>query len=251
MRKKIIAGNWKMNKTNSDAAKFISENFLNINLSDNVELVFCVPYPALCRVNNALKMAQSKIYVGAQNMHWQDNGAYTGEISADMLLDVGVKYVILGHSERREYFLETNEIINKKAKKALEKGLTPIVCVGESLEIREKGEAIEFVRSQIQEVFNGITADDAKKIVVAYEPIWAIGTGKTASKEQAEEICKDIREQLSKLYSDNISQEIIIQYGGSVTPDNAKELFSMPNIDGALVGGASLKPDFIKIIEAC
>lgn len=246
MRKKIIAGNWKMNKNYNEAIELINSLKNDIN-TDLVDVVVCVPFVDLIPVSEAIK--DTKINLGAQNIHFEDSGAYTGEISADMLKSIGVKYVIIGHSERRAYFSETDEIVNKKIKKALEHNITPILCVGETLEERELDVTFEVVRIQIKKAFAGISIENAKNVVIAYEPIWAIGTGKVATKEQAQEVCLEIRNVISEIYSKEIANEIRIQYGGSVTGDTANELFNMPDIDGGLVGGASLKKDFIKIVN--
>ena len=244
-RTKIIAGNWKMNKTPSQAVELIKELIPAVKESD-ADVVICTPAIDLAIATELTK--GTNIAVGAENMHWEESGAYTGEISADMLLDLGVKYVIIGHSERREYFAETDETVNKKVKKALEKGLTPILCCGETLEQREAGIMEDFIRMQIKLDMAGVAADDAKKVVIAYEPIWAIGTGKTATADQAEEVCALIRETIKELYDDATADAIRIQYGGSMNAGNAVELLSKPNIDGGLIGGASLKaPDFSKI----
>lgn len=244
-RKKIIAGNWKMNKTPSQAKELIEELIPLVSVSD-ADVVICTPAVDLAIATELTK--DTNIAVGAENMHWEESGAYTGEISADMLLDLGVKYVIIGHSERREYFAETDETVNKKVKKALEKGLTPILCCGETLQQREMGIMKEFVRMQIKADFLGIEADDAKKVVIAYEPIWAIGTGKTATADQADEACGIIRNVIAEIYDAPTAEAIRIQYGGSMNAGNAVELLSKPNIDGGLIGGASLKaPDFSKI----
>lgn len=246
MRKKIIAGNWKMNKTPKEALELVALLKEKVN-TDESDVVFCVPAIDLIPVIDALK--GTKIAVGAQNMHFEENGAYTGEIAPAMLTEIGVKYVVLGHSERREYFAETDETVNKKVKKALEHGLIPIMCCGETLEQRELGINIEFVRMQVKAGLAGISAEDVKKVIIAYEPIWAIGTGKTASKEQAEEVCAAIRQVLGEVYGKAVAEEVRIQYGGSVNGKNAAELFAMDNIDGGLVGGASLKEEFEKIVN--
>ena len=244
-RKKIIAGNWKMNKTPSQAAELINELIPLVKESD-ADVVICTPAVDIAVAAELTK--GTNIAVGAQNLHWEESGAYTGEISADMLLDLGVEYVIIGHSERREYFAETDETVNKKVKKALEKGLTPILCCGETLQQREMGIMKEFVRMQIKADFLSISAEDAKKVVIAYEPIWAIGTGKTATADQADEACGIIREVIAEIYDEATAEVIRIQYGGSMNAGNAVELLSKPNIDGGLIGGASLKaPDFSKI----
>lgn len=245
MRKKIIAGNWKMNMTPSEAVKLVEELKPLVN-NEEADVVFCVPAIDIVPVVEACK--GSNIEVGAENMYFEEKGAYTGEISPAMLVDAGVKYVILGHSERREYFKETDEDINKKMKKAFEHGLTPIMCCGESLTQREQGITIDWIRQQVKIGFQGISASDAAKAVIAYEPIWAIGTGKTATTEQAEEVCKAIRECIAEIYDEATAENIRIQYGGSVNAGNAAELFAQPDIDGGLVGGASLKPDFGKVV---
>ena len=245
MRKTIVAGNWKMNKTPGQTSEFLADMRAKLSQSKS-DAVFCVPAICIPAAVEALK--GSGVAVGAQNMHFEENGAYTGETAPAMLKEAGVKYVIIGHSERRAYYAETDETVNKKAIKALEHGLIPILCVGETLKEREQGITIDLVRMQVKIAFNGISKSDATKTVVAYEPVWAIGTGKTATSQQAEEVCSAIRKVLYELYSD-AAEEIRIQYGGSVTPDNAAELFGMPNIDGGLVGGASLKPDFDKIVN--
>lgn len=246
MRKKIIAGNWKMNKTPSEAVALVNE-LKPLVANDEADVVFCVPAIDIIPVMDAVK--GTNIQVGAENMYYQESGAYTGEISPAMLTDVGVKYVIIGHSERREYFAETDETVNKKVLKAFEHGLTPIVCCGETLTQREQGITIDWIRQQIKVAFLNVTSEQAKKAVIAYEPIWAIGTGKTATSEQAEEVCKAIRDCIAEIYDDSTAEEIRIQYGGSVNAGNAAELFAKPDIDGGLVGGASLKADFGKIVN--
>ena len=245
-RKILAAGNWKMNKTPSEAAAAI-EAMKATCASDEVEVLLCVPAIDIPAAMEAAK--GSNIQIGAENVYFKDSGAYTGEISADMLLDVGVKYVILGHSERREYFAETNETVNAKMIQCFAKGLVPIMCCGESLEPREQGVTMDFIRQQVKVGFLGLTADQAKAAVIAYEPIWAIGTGKTATSEQAEEVCKGIRDLICELYGKEVAEEIRILYGGSVNASNAAELFGKEDIDGGLVGGASLKPDFGKIVN--
>jgi len=246
LRKKIIAGNWKMNKTPTEAKAF-AESLVSGLKDAESDVVFCVPFTDICSVKSVI--ANTNIALGAQNMHFEAQGAYTGEISAQMLIDAGVTYVIIGHSERRQYFAETDETVNLKLKAALAANLIPIVCVGESLTQREQGITEDLVRQQIKIAFLGVPKDDALKTVVAYEPIWAIGTGKTATSEQAQEVCAAIRACLKELYGE-ASEKIRVQYGGSVTAANASELFSMPDIDGGLVGGASLKSDFIQIAKA-
>lgn len=246
MRKKIVAGNWKMNKTPSEAVK-LAEMLKQYVDTDKVDVVFCVPAIDIIPVGNVIK--GTNIALGAENMYFEESGAYTGEISPAMLVDAGVKYVILGHSERRQYFAETDETVNKKVKKALEHGLTPIMCCGETLEQREQGITIDFVRMQIKCGLNGLTTDEAVKVVIAYEPIWAIGTGKTATSEEAEEVCCAIRGVIREMYGDEAAENIRIQYGGSVNGKNAAELFAMKDIDGGLVGGASLKEEFKDIVN--
>lgn len=246
MRRKIIAGNWKMNKTPSQAVALINE-LKPLVVTDEADVVFCVPAISLITAIEAVK--GTNIAIGAQNMHFEESGAYTGEIAPNMLTEIGVKYVILGHSERREYFAETNETVNKKVLKAFEHGLIPIICCGETLTQREQGITIDFVRQQIKIAFLGVSAEQAKTAVIAYEPIWAIGTGKVATTEQAEEVCKAIRECIAEIYDGPTAEAIRIQYGGSVTAASAADLFSQPNIDGGLVGGASLKADFGKIVN--
>ena len=246
MRRKIIAGNWKMNKTPSEAVKLIEE-LKPLVANDDVDVVFCVPAVDLVPAIEAVK--GTNIAIGAENMYFQESGAYTGEISPNMLTDIGVKYVIIGHSERREYFAETDETVNKKVLKAFEHGITPIICCGESLTQREQGITIDWIHQQIKIAFLNVTSAQAKEAVIAYEPIWAIGTGKVATSEQAEEVCAAIRACIAEIFDDTTAEAIRIQYGGSVSASSAPELFAMPNIDGGLVGGASLKPDFGKIVN--
>ena len=246
MRKKIIAGNWKMNKTPSEAVALIDE-LKPLVANDEVDVVFCVPAIDIVPAVEASK--DTNINIGAENLYFEESGAYTGEIAPNMLTDAGVKYVIIGHSERREYFAETDETVNKKVLKAIEHGITPIICCGETLEQREQGITIDWVRMQIKIAYQGVSADDAKDTVIAYEPIWAIGTGKTATSDQAEEVCAAIRECIKEVYDEATADAIRIQYGGSMNADNAAELLAKPNIDGGLVGGASLKADFGKIVN--
>lgn len=246
MRKKIIAGNWKMNKTPSEAVALVNE-LKPLVANEDVDVVFCVPAIDIIPCLEAAK--GSNIEIGAENMYFQENGAYTGEIAPNMLTDVGVKYVIIGHSERREYFAESDETVNKKVLKAFEHGLTPIICCGESLTQREQGITIDWIRQQIKIAFLNVTADQAKTAVIAYEPIWAIGTGKVATTEQAQEVCAAIRACIGEIYDEATAEAIRIQYGGSVSAGSAPELFAQPDIDGGLVGGASLKPDFGKIVN--
>ena len=247
MRKKVIAGNWKMNMLPNEAIEYI-QAFEPMVKDSKAEIILCVPYIDLfyCLMN-----AQgTNIKIGAQNMHFEETGAYTGEDSAKMLKSIGVEYVIIGHSERRQYFNETDQTVNKKIKVAFENELKPIVCVGETLEQRENGETEKIITSQTRLALDGLTAEQIKNTIIAYEPIWAIGTGKTATSEDANNSIKAIREELKKLYGENVSEEVIIQYGGSVKSSNAKELFESSDIDGGLVGGASLKPEeFSKIVN--
>ena len=245
-RRKIIAGNWKMNMTPTEAVELVN-TLKPLVATEDADVVFCVPAIDIIPVVEAAK--GSNIQVGAENMYFEEKGAYTGEISPNMLTDAGVKYVILGHSERREYFAETNETVNKKMLKAFEHGLTPIMCCGETLEQREQGVTMDFIRQQVKVGMQNVTADQAKTMVIAYEPIWAIGTGKTATTEQAEEVCKGIRECVAEVYDEATAEAIRIQYGGSVNAGNAAELFAQADIDGGLVGGASLKADFGKIVN--
>ena len=245
-RKKIIAGNWKMNMTPSEAVELVN-TLKSLVVTEEADVVFCVPAIDIIPVVEAAK--GSNIQVGAENMYFEEKGAYTGEISPNMLTDAGVKYVVLGHSERREYFAETNETVNKKMLKAFEHGLTPIMCCGETLEQREQGVTMDFIRQQVKVGFQNVTADQAKTAVIAYEPIWAIGTGKTATTEQAEEVCAGIRACIAEVYDEATAEAIRIQYGGSVNPATAPDLFVQNDIDGGLVGGASLKADFGKIVN--
>ncbi len=247
MRKKIIAGNWKMNYCVNKAEEFVSQIKDTIN-TDEVDVVICPNFVALDRISDLIYGTNIKL--GAQNVYFEDKGAYTGETSVNMLAAVGVSYCIVGHSERRQYFNETDEIVNKKAKKLLEKDIAPIVCVGETLEERESEKMYEVVEKQVRNSLDGIDKDLVmNKVVIAYEPIWAIGTGKTATAEQANEMCKYIREIIAKMYDEETSQKVRIQYGGSVKPSNASEILNMSDIDGALVGGASLTNDFVAIVN--
>ena len=245
-RKKIIAGNWKMNMTPSQAVELVN-TLKPLVVNDEVDVVFCVPAIDLVPVMEATK--GTNIQVGAENMYFEDKGAYTGEIAPAMLTDIGVKYVIIGHSERREYFAETDETVNKKVLKAFEYGLTPIICCGETLTQREQGITLDWIRQQIKIAFQNVTAEQAASAVIAYEPIWAIGTGKVATTEQAQEVCGAIRACIAEVYDEVTAVAIRIQYGGSVSAASAPELFAQPDIDGGLVGGASLKPDFGKIVN--
>ena len=246
MRKKIIAGNWKMNKTPSETVTLLNE-LKPLVANEEVDVVFCVPAISLTTAIEATK--GTNIQIGAENMHFEENGAFTGEIAPNMLTDIGVKYVIIGHSERREYFAETDETVNKKVLKAFEHGITPIICCGETLTQREQGVTIDFIRQQIKIAFLSVTADQAKTAVIAYEPIWAIGTGKVATTEQAQEVCAAIRQCIGEIYDEATAAAIRIQYGGSVSASSAPELFAQADIDGGLVGGASLKADFGKIVN--
>jgi len=245
-RRNIIAGNWKMNMTPSEAVELVN-TLKPLVKNDEADVVFCVPAIDIIPAMEAAK--GSNIEIGAENMYFEEKGAYTGEISPAMLTDAGVNYVILGHSERREYFAETDSTVNAKAKKAFEHGLTPIICCGETLTQREQGVTIDFIRQQIKIAFLDITAEQAATAVIAYEPIWAIGTGKVATTQQAQEVCAAIRACIAEIYDGKTAEAIRIQYGGSVSADSASELFAQPDIDGGLVGGASLKPDFGKIVN--
>ena len=235
-----------MNMTPSQAVALCAE-LKDLVKNDEVDVVYCVPAIDIVPVVEAVK--GTNVAVGAENMYFEEKGAYTGEISAAMLVDAGVKYVIIGHSERRDYFKEDDALLNKKVKKAFEAGLTPILCCGETLEQREMGVTMDWIRLQIKSDLAGITADQVKSMVIAYEPIWAIGTGKTATTEQAEEVCKGIRECIAEIYDAATADAVRIQYGGSVNAATAPELFAQPDIDGGLVGGASLKADFGKIVN--
>ncbi|WP_195611801.1 triose-phosphate isomerase [[Clostridium] symbiosum] len=245
-RRKIVAGNWKMNMTPSEAVALVN-TLKPLVASDETDVVFCVPAIDIIPVAEACK--GTNIAVGAENMYYEEKGAYTGEIAPNMLTDAGVKYVIIGHSERREYFTESDETVNKKVLKAFEHGLTPIICCGETLTQREQGITIDWIRQQIKIAFLNVTAEQAKAAVIAYEPIWAIGTGKTATTEQAEEVCAAIRACIREIYDEATAEAIRIQYGGSVNGGNAAELFAQADIDGGLVGGASLKEEFGKIVN--
>ena len=247
MRRKVIAGNWKMNMLPNEAINYIEE-FAPLVKDAEAEVILCVPYTDLFY---ALLNAQgTNIKIGAQNMHFEEKGAYTGEVSGQMLKSIGVEYVIIGHSERREYFAETDETVNKKIKAAFNYGLKPIVCVGEKLEQRENGTAKEIITAQTEKALEGLTNEQVENTIIAYEPIWAIGTGKTATSEDANESIKWIRAKIAEIYGNETAEKVIIQYGGSVKSTNAKELFSTSDIDGGLVGGASLKPEeFSKIVN--
>ena len=247
MRRKVIAGNWKMNMLPNDAINFIEKLSILTKETQN-EVIICAPYTDLFY---ALLMAQNThIKIGAQNMHFEKKGAFTGEISGEMLKTIRVEYVIIGHSERREYFAETDETVNKKVKAAYEVGLKPILCVGETLEQREQGKTEEVITNQTEKALEGLSKEQVEEVIIAYEPIWAIGTGKTATAEDAENSIKAIREKIATQYGNEVAQKVIIQYGGSVKSGNSKELFDMPDIDGGLVGGASLDAEeFAKIVN--
>jgi len=250
MRTPIIAGNWKMYKTNSEAVDLV-KNLINLVCdANNVEVVVCPPFTALESISELLTSGQTNVGLGAQNMHWEDEGAYTGEISPLMLKELKVKYVIIGHSERRAYFNEDDESVNRKVKAAFSHDLNPIVCVGESLEERENGMTQKVVQRQIFEGLKDLSADDAKSLVVAYEPIWAIGTGKSATAQDANDVIRHIRAVIGSMFGPEFAKELRIQYGGSVKPENVSELMDEPDIDGALVGGASLDAaSFAKIVK--
>ena len=245
-RKKIIAGNWKMNMTPTEAVA-LCETLKPLVQNPEVDVVYCVPAIDIIPVKQAI--AGTNVHLGAENVYFEESGAFTGEISPAMLKDAGVEYVIIGHSERRGYFGETDQDINKKLLKLLEHGFNPIVCCGESLEQRESGITMDWINMQIKIAFQGVTADQAKGVVIAYEPIWAIGTGKTATTAQAEEVCKGIRETICGLYDEATAAAIRIQYGGSMNAKNCAELLAEPDIDGGLIGGAALKPDFGTIVN--
>ena len=245
-RKPVIAGNWKMNKTAKETVEFFDKYLAQID-SDSVEVVVCPTFTSLAAAVEATK--GSNVGVGAQNIYYKDSGAFTGEVTADMIVEAGCKYVIIGHSERRQYFNETDEGVNLKLKKALEKGLVPIPCVGETLEERESGKAFDVLKEQTTKALEGIDAEDAKKIILAYEPVWAIGTGKTATDDQANEACGYIRKLVAEIYDEDVAEAMRILYGGSVNAGNVKNLMAMSDIDGALVGGASLKEAFVTLVN--
>jgi len=249
MRKKVIAGNWKMNKVSDEANQFMDDIKSKVPNSDNVDAIVCAPFPFLPSLVE--KAEGTSVKIAAQNMHFEESGAFTGEVSPAMLKSIGVTHVVLGHSERRELFAETDETVNKKTQAAFKHELTPIVCVGETLEQREANETKTFVETQIKKALEGLTAEQVAETIIAYEPIWAIGTGKTASSEDANEVCSHIRNVVKALTSEEIAEKVIIQYGGSVKPANIDELLTQSDIDGALVGGASLEPDsFLQLVEA-
>jgi triosephosphate isomerase len=248
MRKPIIAGNWKMFKTRDEALQFVYNINMKLPSTEYVESVVCAQSPLL---RDLVKRQGDNLRVGAQNMHYLDNGAYTGEVSAQLLENIGVSYVVLGHSERRAYYNETDESVNKKVHQAFRYGLTPIVCCGESLETREANKTDGFVKAQVEKALKGLGAEQVKELVLAYEPIWAIGTGKTATSEMANDTIKGIRNVVKGLFGEEVSEAVRIQYGGSVKPANVDELLSMSDIDGALVGGASLDPEsFLTLVNA-
>lgn len=248
-RKTIVAGNWKMHKTVSETRQFTEVLKNSLPRAKRCSIVLCVPYVNIPAAMKVLK--DSRIAVAAQNLHWEEKGAFTGEVSASMLAELGVKYVLIGHSERREYFGETDLTVNKKMQAALQAGLRPILCVGETLEQRELGVTAELIAYQVKAALNGVTAEEMRHVVIAYEPVWAIGTGKTATPEQAGEVCSAIRAVLRKLYGARIARGATIQYGGSMNPQNAPQLLAQPDVDGGLIGSASLSTDdFLQIILA-
>ena len=248
-RRTVIAGNWKMNFTPDEATAFINEIKPMVAGKDNCDIIFCAPYVTIAAAMEAAK--GSNIKIGAENVHYEAKGAYTGEVSAQMLRAIGVEYVIIGHSERRQYFGETDITVNKKVHAALDAGLRPIVCVGESLDQRQLGVTMELIAYQVKAALAGVPAEKMRQIVIAYEPIWAIGTGKTATAEQANEVCEAIRTVIRKLYGARVARAVTIQYGGSMNAKNAAELLAQPDVDGGLIGGASLKPvDFMEIVKA-
>ena len=246
-RKAIIAGNWKMNKTPTEAGLLLDDLIPQVEHA-GCEVVVCVPATDLAVA--VANCAGTNVHVGAQNVHFEKSGAFTGEISADMLVDLGVEYVVIGHSERRQYFAETDETVNKRTKAALAAGLKPIICVGESLDQREQGVTEELVRMQVKIALGGVSAEELKNVVIAYEPIWAIGTGRTATADQAQEVCAAIRKVVGELYGEDAAKGLTVQYGGSMNAGNAAELLSKPDVDGGLIGGASLKADQFAIIVA-
>jgi len=248
-RKPVIAGNWKMNQLHSGTKDFMDELKPLLPKTRSCETVLCVPYPLLYGMVKACR--GTRVAVGAQDVSVHDKGAYTGEVSAAMLKDLGVKYCIVGHSERRAYHGETDQLVNQKAKKLLEAGITPIICVGETLDERERGLTMDLISLQVRGTLNGLTDAEVRRCVIAYEPVWAIGTGKTATAEQAQEVCEHIRGVIRKLYDAKTARSTVIQYGGSMNAKNAAELLACPDIDGGLIGGASLKPaDFSVIVKA-
>ncbi|WP_420576695.1 triose-phosphate isomerase [Ekhidna sp.] len=252
MRKKIVAGNWKMNCTLPEGKKLASEviHMVEDEVNNDADVILIPPFIHLTGIHSLIG-SSNNIFLGAQNCHQHQSGAFTGEVSAEMLISAGATYVILGHSERREYFHETDELLADKVSFALDNNLTPIFCCGEKLEVREAGKHEDLVKTQVEKALFGLTKDQIKKVVIAYEPVWAIGTGKTATAEQAQEMHAFIRKQIADKYSQDVADSISILYGGSVKPENAKEIFSQPDVDGGLIGGASLKSrDFTNIVKA-
>jgi triosephosphate isomerase len=248
MRCPLIAGNWKMNNNSAESVKLVSQLREMISDAEGVEVVVAPPYTSLCSVAAAIK--DSNIFLSAQNTFWEESGAFTGEISPSMLKDIGCQYTIIGHSERRQYFGETNETVNKRLKAALKVSLTTIVCIGETLEEREAGKTLAVIEQQVREGLNGLSSDEMEKVVIAYEPVWAIGTGKTATPDQAQEVHHFIRKQIAHIFSEKVAEKIRVLYGGSVKSDNVDQLMAQKDIDGALVGGASLKADsFARIVK--
>lgn len=249
MRKNVIAGNWKMNKNFSEANQFVEDVVKNVSQSERVEAIVCAPFPYLASLVEKAK--GSHVQISAQNMHDADDGAFTGEVSPVMLKDLGVTHVVLGHSERREYFAETDETVNRKAHAAFKHDLTPIICVGETLKQREANETMTHIKSQVEKALTGLSAEQITEAIIAYEPIWAIGTGKTASSEDANNVCAHVRQVIEEISTKDVAEKVIIQYGGSVKPDNIEELLAQSDIDGALVGGASLEVEsFLQLVEA-
>lgn len=249
MRKKVVAGNWKMHKLAEEANAFINEVKTQLKMNDHVEAIICAPFPFLASLVEKAKGTDIKI--GAQNMHFEESGAYTGEVSPSMLKDLGVTHVIIGHSERREYFNETDDMVNRKLHAAFKHGLIPILCVGETLAQREANETLTHIEDQVNEALNGLSDEQIAQTIIAYEPIWAIGTGKTATSQDANDICLHIRQVVEKRTSLDVAEQVVIQYGGSVKPSNIEELLAESDIDGALVGGASLEVDsFVQLVEA-
>ena len=247
MRRKVVAGNWKMNMTPSEAVALVKKLKPNMENSD-VDVIFCVPSIDIVPVVEACK--GTKISVGAENMYYEEKGAYTGEVSPQMLVDAGVSYVIIGHSERRQYFKEDNEMVNRKIRKAIEHNIIPIICCGETLEEREAGITLTLIKKQIVSALKYVSPENAQRCIIAYEPIWAIGTGKTATADQAQEVCKAIRDCIGEMYDAATADAVRIQYGGSMNAGNAKELLAKDDIDGGLIGGASLKAEFGEVVNA-
>ena len=254
MRKPCMAGNWKMNNTWAETV-LLAQGISNISegrWEDDIDVVLCPAMPNLKAAYSVIEFDNAPIAIGAQNVHWEASGAYTGEASCEMLTEVGVSYCIVGHSERREYFAETDEMVNKKAKALIQAGITPIVCVGESLAVRDEGTYLDFVSSQVRAAFAGIEATRAQKCIIAYEPIWAIGTGRTATPEQAQEVCEAIRGCISEMFDTNCAEAMRILYGGSMKPENVAGLIEKPDIDGGLIGGAALDAEsFVYLVKAC